>query len=249
MIPTLRVFQVLISGIYAGSVVIYWIILPRLFDLIPGEHGVRVKRYIDPFNDRLWPPFLAPTILVTAALLVIDRGSTAVLVLTALGLLGLIAVPVTTRGIVIPVNKRIHALNAARVVYVEETPERFAFAYGTLPSHVERGEERFEVQMHPDGSVWYVVSAFSRPGHPIAWAAYTMIRGAIVGWYPYPFLNPGIEPGVGYGGVLVYVIAIAAFILLMGAGVLALSRTTRPHASDHATPTGVADLEGARPVA
>ena len=85
---------------------------------------------------------------------------------------------------------------------------------------------------------------------PIAWAAYTMIRGAIVGWYPYPFLNPGIEPGVGYGGVLVYVIAIAAFILLMGAGVLALSRTPWPHASDHATPpTGVADLEGARPVA
>jgi uncharacterized membrane protein len=32
--------------------------------------------------------------------------------LTAVGLVGLIAVPVTTKGIVIPVNLRIHALNA-----------------------------------------------------------------------------------------------------------------------------------------
>lgn len=60
---------------------------------------------------------------------------------------------------------------------------------------------------------------------PIAWVVYTMIRGVVVGWYPYPFLNPEIEPGVGYGGVLVYVIAIASFILLVGAGVTALSHT------------------------
>jgi hypothetical protein len=28
---------------------------------------------------------------------------------------------------------------------------------------------------------------------PLAWAVYSMIRGAIVGWYPYPFLNPAQE--------------------------------------------------------
>ena len=55
-----------------------------------------------------------------------------------------------------------------------------------------------------------------------------MIRGAIVGWYPYPFLNPDIEPGVGYDGVTVYVIAIAAFILLVGAGITGLSRLSWP---------------------
>ncbi len=82
---------------------------------------------------------------------------------------------------------------------------------------------------------------------PLAWAAYTMVRGPIVGWYPYPFLNPDIEPGVGYGGVLVYVIAIAAFILLVGAGVLALSRTAWPSESDRATAqTGAAELEDVR---
>ncbi|MFE5672827.1 Pr6Pr family membrane protein [Agromyces sp. NPDC056523] len=62
---------------------------------------------------------------------------------------------------------------------------------------------------------------------PLAWAVYSLIRGPIVGWYPYPFLNPAQE--AGYGGVAVYVIAIAAFILLVGAGVLALSRTPWPH--------------------
>ena len=35
--------------------------------------------------------------------------------------------------------------------------------------------------------------------YPVAWLAYTMIRGAIVGWYPYPFLDPGVMGG--YGGV------------------------------------------------
>ena len=62
---------------------------------------------------------------------------------------------------------------------------------------------------------------------PIAWVVYSLIRGVLVGWYPYPFLNPAQE--AGYGGVAVYVIAIAAFILLVGAGILVLSRTPWPH--------------------
>lgn len=52
--------------------------------------------------------------------------------------------------------------------------------------------------------------------YPIIWAIYTMIRGPLVSWYPYPFLNPDTTPG-GYGGVSIYIVAIAAFILLMGA--------------------------------
>lgn len=70
--------------------------------------------------------------------------------------------------------------------------------------------------------------------YPLVWAAYTMVRGPIADWYPYPFLNPDVAPGVGYDGVLVYVLAIAAFILLMGAGVLALSRTSWPYPADPA---------------
>jgi uncharacterized protein (UPF0548 family) len=58
------------------------------------------------------------------------------------------------------------SLNACRVVYVldDEAPiRRFGFAYGTLPEHAERGEERFSVEWLPDDSVWYDLLAFSQP--------------------------------------------------------------------------------------
>lgn len=57
-------------------------------------------------------------------------------------------------------------LSACRIVYTldERGPvRRFGFAYGTLPAHVEQGEERFSVEQRADGSVWYDIRAFSRP--------------------------------------------------------------------------------------
>ncbi|MFN2491827.1 MAG: DUF1990 family protein [Pyrinomonadaceae bacterium] len=60
------------------------------------------------------------------------------------------------------------SLNACKVVYLIEEKEpakKFGFAYGTLPNHVERGEERFTVEWHTDDSVWYDIYAFSRPQH------------------------------------------------------------------------------------
>ena len=56
------------------------------------------------------------------------------------------------------------SLNSCRIVYVIDEADRFGFAYGTLTEHVERGEERFTVEFHPDTSeVWYDIYAFSRP--------------------------------------------------------------------------------------
>lgn len=59
------------------------------------------------------------------------------------------------------------SLNACRVVYVIDEPRRWGFAYGTLPDHVERGEERFLIEWLEDDSVWYDILAFSRPQHPL----------------------------------------------------------------------------------
>ena len=59
-------------------------------------------------------------------------------------------------------------LNAARIIYVVDEPRRFGFAYGTLPGHAERGEERFLVEWLDDDTVWYDLYAFSRPR---LWAA------------------------------------------------------------------------------
>ena len=71
------------------------------------------------------------------------------------------------------------SLNACRIVYVIEehgARERYGFAYGTLPEHGERGEERFTVEFHTeDQSVWYDLYAFSRPG-PMARLAYPITR-------------------------------------------------------------------------
>jgi hypothetical protein len=57
-----------------------------------------------------------------------------------------------------------------------------------------------------DGLLWLVF--------PLLWLAYTMIRGPIAGWYPYPFLDPADG---GYGPVAVTVVA----ILVAGAVVCA----------------------------
>jgi uncharacterized protein (UPF0548 family) len=72
------------------------------------------------------------------------------------------------------------SLNAARIVYLVEQSgdiERFGFAYGTLPDHIERGEERFCVEWwRADGSVWYDLLAFSQPNRLLAQLAYPYVR-------------------------------------------------------------------------
>ncbi|GER21655.1 DUF1990 domain-containing protein [Zafaria cholistanensis] len=50
-----------------------------------------------------------------------------------------------------------------RVVYVIDEPRRQGFAYGTLHGHPERGEERFCLDWHDDGTVEFTITAFSVP--------------------------------------------------------------------------------------
>ena len=78
-------------------------------------------------------------------------------------------VPVET-GATVAVKARAFgtwSLNATRIVYTIDEDRRFGFAYGTLPDHVEKGEERFLVEWLPDDTVWYDIFAFSRPQHPL----------------------------------------------------------------------------------
>ena len=71
-------------------------------------------------------------------------------------------------------------LNACRVVYVvdEAGPiSKFGFAYGTLPGHVESGEERFLIEWdRGDDGVWYDILAFSRPLHVLTRLGYPVVR-------------------------------------------------------------------------
>lgn len=71
------------------------------------------------------------------------------------------------------------SLSACRIVYViddENGMKRFGFAYGTLPDHVECGEERFTIEWQADDSVWYDILAFSRPRHPLARLGKPLVR-------------------------------------------------------------------------
>ena len=68
------------------------------------------------------------------------------------------------------------SLSASRVVYVIDEPRRFGFAYGTLPDHVECGEERFLIECMPDDSVWYDILAFSKPRHPLVRLSFPLAR-------------------------------------------------------------------------
>src|SRR5690348_6671174 len=75
------------------------------------------------------------------------------------------------------------SLNACRVVYVVDEAAagdpiaRFGFAYGTLPDHIERGEERFLIEWNrTDDSVWYDILAFSQPRHPLVRIGFPVAR-------------------------------------------------------------------------
>ncbi|OGO58674.1 MAG: hypothetical protein A2V85_15370 [Chloroflexi bacterium RBG_16_72_14] len=63
-------------------------------------------------------------------------------------------------------------------------------------------------------SLWWLV-------YPLAWVAYTLVRGPIAGWYPYPFIDPA---NGGYATVAGYVVAILAFGIVLCAIVSAAGR-------------------------
>lgn len=55
-----------------------------------------------------------------------------------------------------------------RVVYLDEGADGFAFAYGTLPGHPEKGEVAFRVECEEGGDVVFRVVSFSRTVDPLA---------------------------------------------------------------------------------
>lgn len=57
--------------------------------------------------------------------------------------------------------------------------------------------------------------------YPAMWITVVLIRGATDGWVPYPFL----DPATGYVSVALYAAVIFIVAVILGVGVLALSRT------------------------
>jgi len=121
-------------------------------DLPAGFHHVRERVVLGVGDDtwtracegiREWAAHRGAGMTVVPAEAPIAEGTT-VAVLTSLGPL--------------------RVLSACRIVRVVDEADRYGFAYGTLPSHPEEGEERFVVTRDADDHmVAFEVVAFSRP--------------------------------------------------------------------------------------
>ena len=120
-------------------------------DLPAGYHQVRAGTELGRGDDvwaracagiRAWAAHRGAGITIAPADAPIEEGTT-VAVITSAGPLRVLA--------------------ACRIVRVVDDPHRFGFAYGTLPSHPEEGEEHFVVTRAADGAVRFDVVAFSRP--------------------------------------------------------------------------------------
>lgn len=117
------------------------------------------------------------------------------------------------------------------------------FVYGILLSGLEESLQTTEpwvnAVLHQIFPVVIVVDLLIRPlanalafrealswaVYPLAYLAFTLIRGPIVDWYPYPFLNPD-EAG-GYLGVAAYCVAILIGFLLFAAAIVWVSNHLR----------------------
>ena len=70
---------------------------------------------------------------------------------------------------------------------------------------------------------------------PVCWMAFTLIRGAVIHWYPYPFINVSV---IGYANAILNAFWVALLLLGVAAGATALDSRLGPR-----RPSG--DLAGA----
>ena len=60
---------------------------------------------------------------------------------------------------------------------------------------------------------------------PLIWLVLSIVRGIATNWWPYWFINPNGEAGLG--GMLTYISAITVFFLVLGLAVLGLKQVLR----------------------
>jgi hypothetical protein len=60
---------------------------------------------------------------------------------------------------------------------------------------------------------------------PLIWLVFSIVRGSATNWWPYWFINPNGEAGLG--GMLAYIAAITGFFLVLGLAVLGLKQVLR----------------------
>ncbi|MFD5244834.1 Pr6Pr family membrane protein [Amycolatopsis sp. NPDC058340] len=81
--------------------------------------------------------------------------------------------------------------------------------------------------------------------YPLAWLAVTLVRGALIGFYPYPFVDPGIN---GYGGVAFNCVLIGVLFIGLAAAAVGFDRTfsRRDDVDDYLAPDPAESVERIR---
>jgi hypothetical protein len=112
----------------------------------------------------------------------------------------------------------------AAVVYMTVTFIVFAVLLSDLQEELQTNVVWVDSVLHRLMPVALMVDWLIEPAHsplsfrrvavawvlpPLVWTTFTLIRGAVDGWYPYPFLNP--DNG-GYGVVALYAVGIMALM-------------------------------------
>lgn len=70
-------------------------------------------------------------------------------------------------------------------------------------------------------------------GFPVCWLVFTLIRGAFVHWYPYPFID---VTQLGYGGTLLNCLWVSLLLLALAGGATVLDRKLGPRAGEEVSP-------------
>lgn len=70
----------------------------------------------------------------------------------------------------------LYVIVADRIVAIIDEPDAFGFAYGTLATHAERGEESFIVRGPSSGELTFEIAAFSRPQSAVSWLLLPLVR-------------------------------------------------------------------------
>jgi hypothetical protein len=70
-------------------------------------------------------------------------------------------------------------------------------------------------------------------GFPVCWLAFTLIRGAFVHWYPYPFID---VTQLGYGGSMLNCLWVSLLLLALAGGASVLDRKLGPRGGEAVSP-------------
>jgi hypothetical protein len=61
---------------------------------------------------------------------------------------------------------------------------------------------------------------------PVVYVVYSLIRGPIADWYPYPFLDPNLDGGAGK--VAITIVILVPCVALLAIGLVKLASVVRP---------------------